>query len=431
MITKTIGVGGDYADIGTAWVALPAILFDGYTFNVISDFTEFTGINGNADVKDINGFSVTFQDTGNHQITSAGYVYWITADTTPFLNNSTINIIGLTITLTGYIYTYNHAGLIDISGYNGGDVITVNLVNLKLTGFYKNINSNCGIMLYALSQIDRVTNCTITNFGQGIHCGYIFNTDGTDHIIENCSIYDCSMGIWMQVGSTVLRNYTLKNVVVWGCGIDCYNNNNPADIVDNKLIKCADSDGTMATFGATTTDCITGITAADFKSVDPNSPDFLKISTASHLYAVGNSVGLLPNNTESIEGYPRPNAFGAVSIGVSEPNVEIDFTASPLDPAISETVSFQSTINEAVIPTYSWNLDDGKASAEVNPIAQYAVPGLKTISLTVHDSSGRTATVTKPDYIDVQNNGLGFTAVPMTGRAPLKVQFESSFKVTP
>jgi hypothetical protein len=166
----------------------------------------------------------------------------------------------------------------------------------------------------------------------------------------------------------------------------------------------------------------------EYLSTSLASADFLRIPSNKSLYATGNN-SLLYEETKSIDGFPAPTIFNAVSIGAHEPNVVIDFTGVPLDPAIMDTVSFISEVNEATIPFYSWNLDDGKISSEINPIAAYTVPGLKSISLTAFDSGGRSATVTKPDYIDVHPYGLGFTAEPIKGLSPLEVKFTPSFQV--
>lgn len=123
--------------------------------------------------------------------------------------------------------------------------------------------------------------------------------------------------------------------------------------------------------------------------------------------------------------------IGVVSIGAHEPNVEIDFTATPLDPAILDNVQFTSEVNQANVPTYQWNLDDSKTSALANPSGSYQTAGLKDISLTVFDIDGRIATVTKPGYINVRDYELGITAIPETGEAPLAVAFASTFEREP
>jgi PKD repeat protein len=198
------------------------------------------------------------------------------------------------------------------------------------------------------------------------------------------------------------------------------------------LKNCFDDNGNITTLIGTGTDavnCTSNIVlTTQFISLIQSNSNFLRINVTSILYAAGLTTTI---NTSSIEGYSRPNMFSVTSIGASEPNVVIDFTADPLDPAIYDSVSFTSIINEATIPSYLWDLDDGKVSTQQHPVDSYPTPGLKDITLIVQDSGGRFATVTKPGYVDVHNYGLGFTAEPVSGQVPLKVRFTPDFARVP
>ncbi|MDO9577790.1 MAG: PKD domain-containing protein, partial [Candidatus Cloacimonadales bacterium] len=85
------------------------------------------------------------------------------------------------------------------------------------------------------------------------------------------------------------------------------------------------------------------------------------------------------------------------------------------------------------ITTWEWDFDnDGTIdSNEQNPTYLYDEVGVYSVSLTVGDGS-TTATETKVDYITVDPSLIAdFSAVPLTGLAPLEVQFTDATIGTP
>lgn len=79
-----------------------------------------------------------------------------------------------------------------------------------------------------------------------------------------------------------------------------------------------------------------------------------------------------------------------------------DFAASPTFGKAPLTVQFEdrSSFDPArPIIGWEWAFGDGATSTEMSPVHTYASPGLYAVSLTVSDRAGRTATLTKPDYI--------------------------------
>jgi PKD repeat protein len=98
------------------------------------------------------------------------------------------------------------------------------------------------------------------------------------------------------------------------------------------------------------------------------------------------------------------------------------FSASPTTGAAPLTVSFtnQST---GTITGYTWSFGDGQSSSAANPSHQYTAPGVYTVALTASGAGG-SAVETKSGYITVQAAPVAaFSASPMTGAAPLPVQF--------
>ena len=101
-----------------------------------------------------------------------------------------------------------------------------------------------------------------------------------------------------------------------------------------------------------------------------------------------------------------------------------EFNASPLSGTIPLTVQF--TDNSTNNPTsWLWEFGDGNRSAEQNPAHTYTEVGNYTVTLTVTNTAGN-ATETKPEYIRASSPivpAAEFNASPLSGTAPLEVQF--------
>ncbi len=106
-----------------------------------------------------------------------------------------------------------------------------------------------------------------------------------------------------------------------------------------------------------------------------------------------------------------------------------DFIGSPLVGTAPLAVQFsdQSTPGTNPITNWSWNFGDENSSIEQNPSHTYMTSGLYTVTLTVSDSTSLSGTMTRVDYILVEEEVTGPTADfigdPTNGNAPLDVQF--------
>jgi PKD repeat protein len=117
-------------------------------------------------------------------------------------------------------------------------------------------------------------------------------------------------------------------------------------------------------------------------------------------------------------------------ITVNTPPVAV-FSGTPLSGYAPLDVQF--TDASTGYPTgWSWTFGDGATSAEQSPAHQYANPGLYTVSLTVTNSNG-TDTETKTNYVNVDAVPVlpvaGFSGSPLSGYAPLDVQFTDASTV--
>ncbi len=106
-------------------------------------------------------------------------------------------------------------------------------------------------------------------------------------------------------------------------------------------------------------------------------------------------------------------------------NFGADFTANPTYGTAPLTVQFTDT-STTEWSVWNWDFGDGETSVIKNPSHVYETSGTYTVKMTVGSMSGY-YTVTKEGYITVTGSGGGivadFTASPMSGTAPLTVQF--------
>lgn len=111
-----------------------------------------------------------------------------------------------------------------------------------------------------------------------------------------------------------------------------------------------------------------------------------------------------------------------------------DFTAAPTSGPTPLSVDFTDK-SQGEITSWNWDFGDGGTSTEQNPRHTYMTPGSFTVSLTVTGPNG-TDTKTQADAIFASGQFpvpvADFQAVPLTGPAPLTVNFtdDSTGRVT-
>jgi parallel beta-helix repeat protein len=145
----------------------------------------------------------------------------------------------------------------------------------------------------------------------------------------------------------------------------------------------------------------------------------------------GNGVGTTPypvfmNNTDD---YPLVAPVSAYTVGPVPP-FYADFTASPGEGSAPLTVQFTDASNGTPL-LWLYNFGDGFTSNAKNPRHTYRTPGDYTVSLTIRKLEGQTlvdTTTRKPAFITVTGTpapvlSANFTAVPVSGQAPLTVTF--------
>ena len=140
---------------------------------------------------------------------------------------------------------------------------------------------------------------------------------------------------------------------------------------------------------------------------------------------VTNSYGsntLVQNNYINVTGSTPP------------PSPVANFTGTPLSGTTPLTVNFTDTSTN--IPTsWLWNFGDSTTSTSKNPSRTYSTAGNYTVSLTATNSGGSN-TNTKTNYVSVTNPlppapVANFTGTPLSGTAPLTVNFTDTSTNTP
>lgn len=110
---------------------------------------------------------------------------------------------------------------------------------------------------------------------------------------------------------------------------------------------------------------------------------------------------------------------------ISTDNPIAEFSATPTVFFAPDTVTFTDISEGNEISSWFWNFGDGSVSTEQNPTHVYEIPGNFTVTLTVSNENGA-GRETKLNLINVIAQGsplADFSASPLTGSAPLDVQF--------
>gem|GEM_PF-1173957 len=97
-----------------------------------------------------------------------------------------------------------------------------------------------------------------------------------------------------------------------------------------------------------------------------------------------------------------------------------DFTMSPQQPAVGQTVQFTdgSTDGNGAIVSWNWTFGDGSVSSQQHPSHQYSTADTYTVTLTVTDDNGATDTATATVTVAGTTPTAAFSvtpAVPKTG----------------
>jgi len=117
----------------------------------------------------------------------------------------------------------------------------------------------------------------------------------------------------------------------------------------------------------------------------------------------------------------------------TQAKIEADFVGLPPSGKSPLTVMFEPLL-DGVANTYHWDFGDGDTSALPNPIHAYTYQGKYDVTLIANllqDGCAQADTVTKTDYVIVDDLEADFIGSPTAGYEPLAVQFTDSSDGSP
>jgi len=131
-----------------------------------------------------------------------------------------------------------------------------------------------------------------------------------------------------------------------------------------------------------------------------------KAETVEDVLAVQKELTNVRAQIESIKGrmqyLEETSSTSLVVVQLVEANLDIELVAGTRVARTEDTIGFSVRINGGIAPfSYKWDFGDGKTSVDASPFHTYTAAKSYTVSVTVTDDRGNTATDTREDYISV------------------------------
>ena len=143
--------------------------------------------------------------------------------------------------------------------------------------------------------------------------------------------------------------------------------------------------------------------------INSDPPSKVWTVTVDGTYA---SFTLTENSTHSSLQFTLSHSTRRVQIrviGIQNIPPQADFTFSPIDPTLYDTIDFNdtSTDSDGEIASWDWEFGDGNSSTDQNPSYKYADAGKYVVTLTVEDNL--TATTVTSKVVSVRKVGTTLT----------------------
>jgi len=118
-----------------------------------------------------------------------------------------------------------------------------------------------------------------------------------------------------------------------------------------------------------------------------------------------NTEGQIETTKGTMKYLEQTSATSLISVSLTQSKLSVSLTASNgRNVRSGDNVYFTATVSGGFEPyNYKWDFGDKSTSTEEMPVHSYNSSGIFTVSLTVTDDKGNTATDTRTDYITVQS----------------------------
>ena len=98
----------------------------------------------------------------------------------------------------------------------------------------------------------------------------------------------------------------------------------------------------------------------------------------------------------------QTSSTSLISVQLQESSLDIELVAGTRVARTGDTIGFSVKITGGIAPfSYKWDFGDGKTSVDASPFHTYNSTKSYSVSVTVTDDRGNTATVTREDYISI------------------------------
>lgn len=125
-------------------------------------------------------------------------------------------------------------------------------------------------------------------------------------------------------------------------------------------------------------------------------------ATVTHTFTRGGTV-TVTLRAQSATGQSAASSR-TVTISTTLPAASVNFTFSPTDPGLADTVYFNAASTTVVNPTFSWDFGDGTSGSGVAPSHVYSRPGTYSVTLRVRNDLGQTIAVSKSISVGSTSN---------------------------
>jgi PKD repeat protein len=125
-------------------------------------------------------------------------------------------------------------------------------------------------------------------------------------------------------------------------------------------------------------------------------------ATVTHTFTRGGTI-TVTLRAQSATGQSASSSR-TVTVSTTLPAASVNFTYSPTDPGLADTVFFNAASTTVVNPTFNWDFGDGTTGSGVAPSHVFSRPGTYSVTLTVRNDLSQTVAVSKSVTVGATSN---------------------------